>query len=154
MYPQQQIQVILSEIDYTIFYTNLHELFCQFISWTHLVNFGKLLNIMSYQAMAYLRKAVVNHKNKQYQYYCNFQPVNGVSFERNQFGRLFLGCCNFRFHEIFVFRGFSFSALTSGAIAPRSQCRLFFSRKIRQNIVVTHIWVFPSVILSISNVID
>ena len=37
----------LFEIDYTIFYTNLHKLFCQFISWTNCVKSGKLLNIMS-----------------------------------------------------------------------------------------------------------
>ena len=35
------IQVILFEIDCAIFYTTLHELFCQFISWTNLVNFCK-----------------------------------------------------------------------------------------------------------------
>ena len=48
--PAQQslfLQVILSEIDCAIFYTNLHELFCQFISWTNWVNYGQLLNIMS-----------------------------------------------------------------------------------------------------------
>ena len=32
------IQVILFEIDWAIFYTNLHELFCQFISWTNWIN--------------------------------------------------------------------------------------------------------------------
>ena len=31
-------QVILFEIDCAIFYTNLHELFCQFTSWTNWVN--------------------------------------------------------------------------------------------------------------------
>ena len=45
------IQVILFEINCAIFYTNLHELFCQFISWTNWVNSGKfmdnLLSIMS-----------------------------------------------------------------------------------------------------------
>ena len=30
----QLLQVILFEINCAIFYTNLHELFCQFISWT------------------------------------------------------------------------------------------------------------------------
>ena len=34
------IQVILFEIDCAIFYTNLHDLFCQFISWTNWVNSG------------------------------------------------------------------------------------------------------------------
>ena len=36
------IQVILFEI--TIFYTNLQELFCQFISWTNWVNSGKFMD--------------------------------------------------------------------------------------------------------------
>ena len=36
-----KIQVILFEIDCAIFYTNLHELFSQFISWTNWVNSGK-----------------------------------------------------------------------------------------------------------------
>ena len=40
----QIIQVILFEIDCAIFYTNLHELFCQFISWTNWVNFGKYMD--------------------------------------------------------------------------------------------------------------
>ena len=35
------LQVILFEIICAIFYTNLHELFCQFISWTNWVNSGK-----------------------------------------------------------------------------------------------------------------
>ena len=35
------VQVILFEIDCSIFYTNLHELFFQFISWTKWVNSGK-----------------------------------------------------------------------------------------------------------------
>ena len=38
------VQVILFETDCTIFYTNLHVLFCQFISWTNWVNSGKLLD--------------------------------------------------------------------------------------------------------------
>ena len=37
------IQVILFEIDCAFFYTNLHELFCQFISWTNWVNSGKFM---------------------------------------------------------------------------------------------------------------
>ena len=37
------IQVILLEIDCAIFYTNLHELLCQFISWTNWVNSGKFM---------------------------------------------------------------------------------------------------------------
>ena len=32
------------EIDCAIFYTNLHELFCQFISWTIWVNSGKFMD--------------------------------------------------------------------------------------------------------------
>ena len=38
------VQIILFEIDWAIFYTNLHELFCQFISWTNWVNSGKFMD--------------------------------------------------------------------------------------------------------------
>ena len=38
------VQVILFEIDCAIFYTNLHKLFCQLISWTNWVNFGKFMD--------------------------------------------------------------------------------------------------------------
>ena len=38
------VQVILFEINSTIFYTNLHELFCQFISWTNWANSGKFMD--------------------------------------------------------------------------------------------------------------
>ena len=38
------VQVILFEINCTIFFTNLHELFCQFISWTNWVNSGKFMD--------------------------------------------------------------------------------------------------------------
>ena len=38
------LQVILSEINCAIFCTNLHELFCQFISWTYWVNSGKFMD--------------------------------------------------------------------------------------------------------------
>ena len=38
------VQVILFETDCTIFYTNLHVLFCQFISWTNWVNSGKFMD--------------------------------------------------------------------------------------------------------------
>ena len=31
-YAKDEVQVILFEIDFAIFYTNLHKLFCQFIS--------------------------------------------------------------------------------------------------------------------------
>ena len=40
----RSLQVILFVIDYAIFYTNLHELFCQFISWTNWVNSGKFMD--------------------------------------------------------------------------------------------------------------
>ena len=40
----QYAQVILFEIDCAIFYTNLHELFCQFRSWTNWVNSGKFMD--------------------------------------------------------------------------------------------------------------
>ena len=38
------LQVILYEIDCVIFYSNLHELSCQFISWRNWVNFGKFID--------------------------------------------------------------------------------------------------------------
>ena len=38
------LQVILFEIDCAIFCTNLHELFCQFTSWTNWVNSGKFMD--------------------------------------------------------------------------------------------------------------
>ena len=52
------VQVILFEIDCAIFYTNLHELFCQFISWTHWVNSGKFMDNcwISCQVMADMEK--------------------------------------------------------------------------------------------------
>ena len=37
-------QVILFEIDCAFFYTNLHKLSCQFISWTNWVNSGKFMD--------------------------------------------------------------------------------------------------------------
>ena len=53
-----QIQVILFEIDCAIFYTNSHELFCQFISWTNWVNSGKFMDNcwISCQVMADKKK--------------------------------------------------------------------------------------------------
>ena len=52
------IQVIPFEIDCAIFYTNLHELFCQFISWTNWVNYGKFMDNcwISCQVMADMKK--------------------------------------------------------------------------------------------------
>ena len=52
------IQVILFEITCAIFYTNLHELFCQFISWTNWVNSGKFIDScwISCQVMADMKK--------------------------------------------------------------------------------------------------
>ena len=38
------VQAILFEIDCAIFYTNLYELFCQFMSWTNWVNSGKFMD--------------------------------------------------------------------------------------------------------------
>ena len=55
------IQVILFEIDCTIFDTNLNELFCQFISWTNWVNSGKFMETeycwISCQVMADMEKS-------------------------------------------------------------------------------------------------
>ena len=52
------VQVILFEKDCASFYTNLHELFCQFISWTNWVNSGKFMDNcwISCQVMADLKK--------------------------------------------------------------------------------------------------
>ena len=52
------IQVILFEIDCAIFYTNLHELFCQFISWTNWINSGNFMDNcwMPCQVMADMEK--------------------------------------------------------------------------------------------------
>ena len=52
------VQVILFEIDYA----NLHELFCQFISWTNWVNSGKFMDNwwISYQVMADMKKVYNN----------------------------------------------------------------------------------------------
>ena len=52
------MQVILFEIDCAFFYTNLHELFCQFISWTNWVNSGKFMDNcwISCQVMADIKK--------------------------------------------------------------------------------------------------
>ena len=52
------LQVILFEIDCAIFYTNLHELFCQFISWTNWANSGKFMDNcwISCQVMADMKK--------------------------------------------------------------------------------------------------
>ena len=54
----QAVQVIIFEIDCAIFYTNLHELFCQFISWTNWVNSGKFMDNywISCQVMADMKK--------------------------------------------------------------------------------------------------
>ena len=45
------VQVILFDIDCAIFYTNSHELFCQFITWTNWVN---LWTIAEYHVMLWL----------------------------------------------------------------------------------------------------
>ena len=52
------LQVILFEIDCAIIYTNLHELFCHFISWTNWVNSGKFMDNcwISSQVMADMKK--------------------------------------------------------------------------------------------------
>ena len=52
------VQVILFEIHCAIFYTKLHELFSQFISWTYWVNSGKSMDNcwISCQIMADVKK--------------------------------------------------------------------------------------------------
>ena len=49
---------MLSESDCTILYTNLHAVFCQFISWTNWVNSGKFMDNcwISCQVMAGIEK--------------------------------------------------------------------------------------------------
>ena len=53
-----ELQAILFEIDCAIFYTNLHELLCQFLSWTNWVNSGKFMDNywISCQVMADMKK--------------------------------------------------------------------------------------------------
>ena len=65
-YPSwKNIQVILFEIECVIFYTNLHELFCQFISWTNWVNSGKFMDNcwISCQVMAGMKKSLRRSHN-------------------------------------------------------------------------------------------
>ena len=54
----QDVQVILFAIDCTIFFTNLHKLFCQFVNWTNWVNFGKFMDNcwISCQVMVDIKK--------------------------------------------------------------------------------------------------
>ena len=56
--PCKRLQVNLFEIDCAIFYTDLHELFCQFISWTNWVNSGKFMDncLISSHVMADMKK--------------------------------------------------------------------------------------------------
>ena len=56
------VQVILFEIDCTIFYINLQELICQFISWTNLVNSGTFMDNcwISCQVTADMKKVYDN----------------------------------------------------------------------------------------------
>ena len=57
-----KVQVIHLEIDCAIFYTNLHELLCQFISWTNWVDSGKFMDncLISWQVMAGMKKVYDN----------------------------------------------------------------------------------------------
>ena len=57
-----RLQVIHFEIDCAIFYTNLHELFFQFISWTNWVNSGKYMDNcwISCQVIADIKKVYNN----------------------------------------------------------------------------------------------
>ena len=56
------LQVILFNIDYTIVFTNLHKLFCQFINWTNWIKSGKLMDYcwISCQNMADMKKVYDN----------------------------------------------------------------------------------------------
>ena len=74
------IQVILLEIDCAIFYTNLHELLCQFISWTNWVNYGKFMEncCISCQVIADMEKIyddliIINLYQSQ-KFYLTFWP--------------------------------------------------------------------------------
>ena len=55
---KQKVQAILFEIDCAIFFTNLHELFCLFISWRNWVNSGKFMENywISCQVMVDMKK--------------------------------------------------------------------------------------------------
>ena len=58
----KSVQVILFEINCTFFYANLHELFCQFISWTKWVNSCKFMDNcwISCQVRADMKKVYNN----------------------------------------------------------------------------------------------
>ena len=75
-------QVILFEIDCAIFYTNLHALFCHFISWTNRVNFGKFMDNcwISCQVMADMNKV-----------YDDLININ-LYYHQKGFTRVFKGC--------------------------------------------------------------
>ena len=78
------IQVILFKIDCAIFYTNLQELFFQFISWTNWVNSGKFMgnSWISCQVMADMEKncdnfITINLYVYFREYVCTLYIVNG-----------------------------------------------------------------------------
>ena len=54
------IQVIFFKIDCPSFYSNLHELFCQFISWTNWVNAGKSCQVMADMKKVYDELIIIN----------------------------------------------------------------------------------------------
>ena len=77
------VQVILFEIDWAVFYTNLHESFCQFLSWTNWVNSGKFMDNcwISCQVMADMKKVyadliIIN-------LYTWFSNIDNLKFEIN-----------------------------------------------------------------------
>ena len=78
------VQVILFKIDCAIFYTNLQELFFQFISWTNWVNSGKFMgnSWISCQVMADMEKncdnfITINLYVYFREYVCTLYIVNG-----------------------------------------------------------------------------
>ena len=56
----RSVQVILFEIDCVIFYTNLHELFCQFISWTNWVYSSRIMSKYGWYKKVYNNLIIIN----------------------------------------------------------------------------------------------
>ena len=85
---RQKLQVILFEIDCAIFYTNLHELFCQFISWTNWVNSGNFMDNcwISCQVMADMKKVYVDLMIINLYIYCLERSEDQPNPNRPKFG--------------------------------------------------------------------
>ena len=101
----KHVQVILFEIDCAIFYTNLHELFCQFISWANWINSGKFMDNcwISIQVLADMKKVyndliIINlydgkspvlwYHDTFWQYSAQLYQSNGFSWTRRSFNAM------------------------------------------------------------------